>query len=212
MPILLLIRHAVTDTTGKRLMGWTPGVHLSDRGREQAGALANRLSGVPVTAIYSSPLERCRETAQPLAKSKGLQVDVIRELGETDTGDWTGRPLAQLARTRAWRKVHQAPSAFRFPGGESLVECSDRVVEAVSNVLAQHPRGVVALVSHGDPIRLLLAHFAGVHLDLFQRMIVAPASVSAVAAHDGIPRILKVNDTGDLADLAPPRRRASKRR
>jgi probable phosphoglycerate mutase len=139
-------------------------------------------------------------------------MEVVEELGETDTGDWTGRSLAQLARTKAWRSVHQAPSTFRFPGGESLLECHDRVVEAVSNLVAGHPREIVALVSHGDPIRLLLAHFAGVHLDLFQRMIVAPASVSAIAAGDGAPHILKVNDTGDLGDVVPPKPRSRRGR
>src|SRR5919199_5739810 len=144
MPILLLIRHAMTDVTGKRLIGLTPGVHLSERGRQQAEALADRLSRVPIAALYTSPLERCRETAEPLATRKGLSMEVVEGLGETDTGDWTGRSLAQLARTKAWRSVHQAPSTFRFPGGESLLECHDRVVEAVSNLVAGHPREIVA--------------------------------------------------------------------
>ena len=206
MPILLLIRHGMTDATGKRLIGWTPGIHLSDRGRRQAQELTDRMADVPIHALYTSPLERCRETAAPLARAKGLRAKTIQDLGEVRSGDWTGRPLRQLARTKLWRTVQVAPSAFRFPGGETLVECQDRVVTAATRLLGKHDNQVIALVSHGDPIRLLLAHYAGVHLDLFQRITVNPASVSAVVAGDGMPRILALNHTGDLRDVVPVRK------
>ncbi len=213
MPVLLLIRHALTELTGKKMIGWTPGVHLSEKGRAQAEQLAQRLSAVPVTSIYSSPLERCRETAEPLAAFKGLDIHVAPDIGEIRVGEWTGRPLAQLARTKLWRSIQQSPSTARFPGGETLLEVQERAVGEVTRLMQEHPRGVVALVSHGDPIRLLLAHFAGVHVDLFQRIVVDPASVSVVAAGDGMPRIVKVNDTGGLDGLARrrPRRRAKVR-
>src|SRR5437867_7869019 len=174
--LLLLIRHALTESTGKRLSGWQPGVHLSERGRQQADALAERMASVPVHVLYASPLERCLETAAPIAAAKGLEVRTAPELGEVRYGAWTGRPLAQLARTKLWKQVQQSPSAARFPQGETLLEVQDRAVQEVARLVADHPRKVVAVVSHGDVIRLLLAHFAGVHVDLFQRLIVYPAS------------------------------------
>jgi probable phosphoglycerate mutase len=209
MPLLLLIRHALTEATGRSLTGWTPGVHLSEQGRSQARALAERLTPVPVAAMYSSPLERCLETAEPVAAQKRLSVTAADALGEVRYGDWTGRSIAQLTRTRLWKVVQTTPSNARFPGGESLLECQERAAREVQRIAAAHPRGVVAAFSHADVIRLLLAHFAGIHVDQFQRLVVSPASVTAVALGDGIPRILRVNDTGAVADLIPakPRRR-----
>jgi probable phosphoglycerate mutase len=209
--ILLLIRHAVTESTGRRLSGWTPGVHLSERGREQASALVDRLAPVRIAALYSSPLERCRETAEPLAAARRMEIHETDELGEVRYGDWTGRSLAQLTRTKLWRAVQQAPSTVRFPGGETLLEVQERSVREADAIARRHRNGVVALVSHGDVIRLVLAHYAGLHVDQFQRLVVSPASVSVVAAGDGIPRVLRVNDTGGLHDLAPrPQRRGRK--
>src|SRR2546423_5146392 len=176
MPILLLIRHAATEATGRSLTGWTPGVHLSENGRDQARALAERLTPVPVAAVYSSPLERCLETAEPVAGQKRLSVTTADDLGEVRYGDWTGRSLAQLSRTRLWRVVQHSPSNARFPNGESLLEVQERAAREVGRIAATHPRGVVAAFSHGDVIRLLLAHYAGVHLDLFQGLVVSPAS------------------------------------
>lgn len=208
MTLLFLIRHGLTDATGKRLTGWTPGVHLSERGREQAAALAERLRPVPLRAVYSSPIERCRETAEPIAATKGLRVSTLEGVGEVRYGSWTNRPLAQLARTRLWRRIQQAPSSVRFPDGETLGEVQGRAIEAVERIVAEHPRAAVALVSHGDVIRLLLAYFAGVHLDLFQRIVIEPTSISIVAAGDGAPRILRTNDTGTLEGFGRvPRRR-----
>jgi probable phosphoglycerate mutase len=210
MPILLLIRHAVTEATGRLLTGWTPGVHLSENGRGQARALAERLTPVPLAAMYSSPLERCLETAEPVAARKRLSVTAADDLGEVRYGDWTGRSLAQLSRTRLWKVVQHSPSNARFPNGESLLEVQERAAREVGRIAAMHPRGVVAAFSHGDVIRLLLAHFAGVHVDLFQRLVVSPASVTAIALGDGVPRILRVNDTGAVADLIPAKPRPRK--
>jgi len=210
MPLLLLIRHAVTAATGRSLTGWTPGVHLSEQGRGQARALAERLVPVPISAMYSSPLERCVETAEPVAAQKRLSVTRTDDLGEVRYGDWTGRTLAQLSRTRLWKTVQSAPSNARFPNGESLLEVQERAAAEIGRIAAMHPRGVVAAFSHGDVIRLLLAHFGGVHVDMFQRLVISPASVTAIALGDGIPRILKVNDTGAVADLIPPKPRPRK--
>jgi probable phosphomutase (TIGR03848 family) len=201
MTTLVLVRHGHTDTAGKRLTGWTPGVHLNARGREQAERLVERLDGVRIDAVVSSPLERCRETAAPLAKARRLAVRIRRGLIETGYGEWTGRSIAQLRRTRLWRTVMHAPSNARFPGGESLLEVQTRAVGAALDVAREHPRGTVVVVSHADVIRLLLAHVAGAHPDHLLRWSVDTGSISAVSFSDEVPRLLAVNDTGDLAFL-----------
>jgi probable phosphomutase (TIGR03848 family) len=205
MTVLLLVRHGVADATGRRLYGRAEGVHLSERGRAQAEDVARRLSSLPVEAVYTSPLDRCRETAEPIARARRLRPATMPDLLETDTGGWTGRTFGQIRRTRLWRRIRTVPSTARFPDGESLTEVQARAVRALAEIAEGHPRGLVAAVSHGDPIRLALAHYAGVPLDLFQRLEVAPASVSAVALGAGAPMILRVNDTGSLEDLAPRR-------
>jgi probable phosphomutase (TIGR03848 family) len=200
--LLLLVRHALTDATGRRLSGTTPGVHLSDRGLVQAEGLAQRLATIPLAGLYSSPLERCVETAQAIGRAARLDVQPTPALLEVGYGRWTGRPLAQLARTALWKQIQQSPSSVRFPEGETLREVQERSVAALHQLAAEHRKGAVAAVTHADVIRLVLAHFAGVHIDLFQRLIVSPASVSAVLLGDRIPRIVRINDTGTLDDLA----------
>lgn len=211
--LVLLIRHGLTDATGDRLYGTTPGIHLSDEGRSQVERLAERLSGVKLAAVYSSPFERCLETAEAFAGGRGLRVQVLPDLGEVDYGDWTGRSFKALRRTALWRRVHQVPSSVRFPGGESLTEVRDRAVRALDEIAAWHPRRVVAAVSHGDVVRLMLAHCVGIHMDLFHRLVADTASVSAVTLGEGVPRVVRMNDTGTLADLTPgrPRPRRSRR-
>jgi probable phosphoglycerate mutase len=208
MTLLLLVRHGHTETSGRRLTGRTPGIHLSELGVTQAKDLGSRLRALPLAAVYSSPLERCVETAQAITTGRDLDVLALPEVLEVDYGRWTGRPLAQLTRTSLWKRVMVAPSSVRFPDGERLDEVLDRSVAALTGVAERHPKGAVAVVTHAEVIRLALAHFAGVHIDLFQRWVIHPASVSAVAMGDGMPRLLRVNDTGTLEDLAPrPRRR-----
>ena len=201
--VLLLIRHGVTDATGKHLYGRGPGVHLSELGRDQAKHLARRVGGVPLEAVYSSPLERCMETAEAVGEATGLSVRPLPGVLEIDVGRWTGRTFSSLRRTKQWRLIHELPSATTFPGGESLAAAQHRTVAALEEVAGRHPGGAVAVVSHGDPIRLALAHYAGLHLDLFRRLEAAPGSVSAVAVGRGAPRVLRVNDTGALDDLMP---------
>jgi len=198
MTTILLVRHAHTDAAGRRLTGWTPGVHLNERGRAEAARLAERLGSRPIRAIYSSPLERCRETAAPLARATGLPVRIRRALTEVGYGDWTGRSISSLRRTKLWRQVQLAPSTVRFPGGESILEVQERATSEVQRIAHAHPRDVVVVLSHADVIRLLIAHLAGMHADHLQRLVVDPGSVSAVALDDGIPRLLRVNDTGEL--------------
>ena len=201
MTTLLLVRHGHTDAAGKRLTGRAPGVHLNELGRRQAERLVERLDGVRIDAIVSSPLERCRETAAPLAKARGRAVDVGRAWIEVGYGEWTGRSISQLRRTKLWRRVMFAPSNVRFPGGESLLEVQGRAVDATLDIADRHARGTVLVVSHADVIRLLVAHLAGMHPDHLQRLSIDTASITAVSISDGFPRLLTVNDTDDLAVL-----------
>lgn len=211
MTLLLLIRHAHTDAAGKRLTGWSRGVHLNPRGQQEAEALADRLDGIPVDAIYSSPLERCRETVAPLARRRGLSIAARRGLLEVDYGDWTGRTISQLRRTKLWRSVQQVPSTVRFPSGESFLEVQARAVAELARIAAAHPSGTVAVVTHADVVRLLIAHHAGMHMDHLQRLVVDPASITVVAVSEGTTRLLKVNDTGGLETLRPRRRSRARR-
>jgi probable phosphomutase (TIGR03848 family) len=202
---LLLIRHANTDAAGKRLMGWSRGVHLNERGRREAAALVERLEGVPIRAVYTSPLERCRETAAPFARARGLSVSARRGLLEVDYGEWTGRTIADVRRTRLWRVVQHTPSRLRFPGGESLLDVQARAVAEIERIAVAHPRDVVAVVTHADVVRLALLHFAGMHVDSLHRLHVDTASVSVLVLQEGGVRLVKVNDTGGLGDLVPRR-------
>ena len=207
--LMLLVRHGQTATTGKVLPGRAAGLHLSDAGRAQAEATAERLAALPrVDAVYSSPLERTRETAAPIAKRLGLKVTVDRGLLECDYGEWTGGELKALARTPEWRVVQRHPSGFRFPGGESFPEMLTRFTAALRRLCAAHVGGVVVAVSHADPIRLAVADALGAHLDHFQRVVVSPASVSAIAYGELGPAVLTVNSTGGLDQLVPKPRKS----
>lgn len=197
MTLLLLIRHAQNDwvRTG-RLAGWTAGVHLNDEGLQQARALGERLAAANLQAVYSSPLERAVETAQQVVKHyPGLDIQIDEGVGEVKFGEWTGSRLRKLRRKRLWDVVQHYPSGARFPQGESIREMQSRVVGALEEIARQHPGQRVAVVSHSDVIKAALAHYAGTHLDLFQRFVVSPASISMVALGRMGPRIIRVNDT-----------------
>src|SRR5205809_1306553 len=159
--LLLLVRHALTDTAGNRLSGWVRGVHLNDEGRRQADRLAERLAPVRLGAIYASSLERCVETAAPLAKAKSLAVRRVPALRDVDYGDWSGRSMRQVTGTRQWRRIMRDPSGEPFPGGETLRGVQARVLEELARIAAAHPGAAVAVFSHADPIRLALAHYSG---------------------------------------------------
>jgi probable phosphomutase (TIGR03848 family) len=207
MPVLLLVHHAVTDATGRLLpRDDTP---LSEAGRRQATDLAERLRPIPLQALYTSPVRRARETADIVAEGRPLLVTEVDGLRDTGYGRWEGRPIAGLRRSSLWPLVQTHPTAVRFPEGESLGEVGRRAVAAVEAIAGRHRRGLVALVAHADVIGFVLADCAGAHPDQFRRIVVAPASVSAVAYDQGAVRILRVNETGTLADLVPgprPRR------
>ena len=214
MPTVLLIRHGVTAANqGGTLAGWTPGVDLADAGRDQAAALAERLRPVPVTRVVSSPLERCMQTADALAAGRGLEVETDDRLGEAKYGEWTGGSLKTLAKDKLWRVVQAHPSAARFPGGESLRETSARAVAAVrerNESMADTDTWIV--VSHGDVIKAIVADALGLHLDMFQRIVIDPCSLTVVRYTEFRPFLTRLNDTGGgVADLMPPKRRRRRR-
>ncbi|MGC9333330.1 MAG: MSMEG_4193 family putative phosphomutase [Anaerolineae bacterium] len=199
---LLLIRHALNDWVGKKLAGWLPDVHLNEEGRAQAVALAVRLADVPLAAIYSSPLDRAVETARPLAVSHGLDVQLREGLGEIRFGTWTGRSLEELKEKELWPVIQVYPSGARFPEGESLHEVQARLVAELDAIRDDHPDQTVAVVSHSDPIKLVVAHYLGLPLDLFQRLNISPASVTAFAFTRFGPRLLVMNHVDPLLSFA----------
>jgi probable phosphomutase (TIGR03848 family) len=204
---VILVRHATTPATGKRLGGWTPGVHLDDGGRAQAEATADRLAGVPVAAVYASPLERTQETARIIARRHGLRVRTRRDLGEVDYGDWTDRPLAQLRRRAQWAVIQATPSRVTFPNGESIRAAQARAVEATETLAATHRGSTIVLVSHADVIKAVVAHHLAMPLDAFQRLVVDPASATTLLLPErGHPVLVRFNDTGPR-EASPPTRK-----
>jgi probable phosphomutase (TIGR03848 family) len=215
---VLFIRHGLTALTGPVLTGWTPGIHLDERGRAQVTALGERLRGVPLAAVVTSPLERCRETADALlaGRSPAPELHVDEHLGEVRYGSWTGRELRDLRKEPLWRVVQGHPSAAIFPGGEGLAAMAARATEAVRDWNARlGPDATYAVVSHADVIKALIADALGLHLDGFQRIVVDPASLTVVRYTQLRPFAIRVNDTGgDVEALIPqpPTRRRQGRR
>ena len=203
--LVLLVRHGQTPTTGATLPGRAKGLHLAEAGIAQAEAVAARIGALTnVDAVYASPLERTRETAAPIGRAVGQRVKVDKGLLECEFGEWTGRKLSELNKLPEWQTVQRYPSGFRFPGGESFTEMQQRMVGTVQRLGAAHVGRTVVLVSHADPIKAAVAHALGTHLDLFQRIVISPCSVTAVLLTGGGPVVLAVNSTGeDLSKLAP---------
>jgi probable phosphoglycerate mutase len=213
MTTLLLVRHGLTSMTGPVLAGWTPGIHLDDRGREQAVTLAERLLPVPVAAIVASPLERCQETAAALAVGRDTSVQTDERLGECKYGDWTGQELKKLAKDPLWKVVQAHPSAAAFPNGEALRDTQARAVNAVrEHNAAVGDDATWIAVSHGDVIKAIVADALGVHLDMFQRIQVDPCSVTVIRYTTLRPFLVRLNDVGgSVTDLLPPKRRSRRR-
>jgi probable phosphomutase (TIGR03848 family) len=196
--LVLLVRHGQTPTTGATLPGRAKGLHLADKGREQAQHAAERIGALKeVAAVYASPLERTRETAAPIAKARGLKVTPDKGLLECEFGEWTGASLKDLQKLPEWTTVQRYPSGFRFPGGESFAEMQTRICSAIDRLVARHPGETIVAVSHADPIKAALASALGTHLDLFQRIVVSPCSISAVLYGATGPTVLAANSTGD---------------
>ena len=201
---ILMVRHGQTPTTGKVLPGRAKGLHLADLGHEQAKIAALRIAELNIDAIYSSPLERAKETAAPISAACGLKTQIERGLFECDFGDWTGKQLKDLMKLPEWQTVQRSPSTFRFPNGESFTEMQTRMINALDKLRKLHPGGTIVCVSHADTIKAAVAHAMGTHIDLFQRIVISPASISAVTWHAGGPIVLAVNSTGrPLTELKP---------
>ena len=199
MTTLVLVRHATTAATGTRLGGRT-GAPLDDPGRAQAQGAATRLADVPLKAVYASPLPRTLETAEIVAAPHRLEVRQDEGLLEVEYGDWTDRPLKPLTRTKRWPVIQARPSLVTFPDGESIRAAQVRAVDAIEGIVARHRRGAIAVVSHADIIKAVVSFYLGQPLDLFQRLVVSPASVTVLqlSAEGGQPALIRFNDDGPL--------------
>ncbi|MFE4667704.1 histidine phosphatase family protein [Streptomyces sp. NPDC056716] len=210
MPTLILLRHGrSTANTAGLLAGWTPGVVLDERGREQAATVPSRLAALPLAEVVTSPLTRCRETVQPLLEARpALTVHEDERIGEAHYGDWSGRKLGELTGEPLMDIVQSHPSAAAFPGGESMRAMAHRAAEAVRewNARVERDHGadaVYLMCSHGDIIKALVADALGLHLDLFQRISVEPCSITVIRYTRLRPFLLRLGDTGDFASLVP---------
>jgi probable phosphomutase (TIGR03848 family) len=196
---VLLIRHGENDWVGQnRLAGRTPNVLLNEKGRDQSLRLAETLADHPLTAVYSSPMERCVQTAQPVAEKQSLSVITEAGVLEVDYGEWQGGSLKELSKLPEWQLVQHAPSSFRFPGGETLYEVQARALETIERIRASHSNQLVAIFSHGDVIRTAVAHYMGIPIDLFQRVTINTGSITAIAFHGSISRVLFTNYVSQL--------------
>jgi broad specificity phosphatase PhoE len=192
---IFLLRHAAHDRVGSILCGRMPGVTLGATGHRQAAALAARMAGEAISALYTSPLERARETAAPIAERLGLAPRPCEGMTEIDFGDWTGRSFVSLEGDAGWAGWNTARATSRVPGGESMAEAQERAVAAVEQLHVNHPEGRVAVVSHADIIKAVLAHYLRLSLDDLFRFDIAPASVSALALWEGGGKVLSMNET-----------------
>jgi probable phosphomutase (TIGR03848 family) len=198
MATIILVRHGENDWVKKqRLAGWIPGIRLNENGRQQADDVGQRLAHLPLQAVYSSPVERCLETADYIARPHKLPVRQLEAMGEVRYGQWEGKEIKKLAQEKSWHIVQHFPSRHHFPDGEALREVQFRAVQAMEQLSHQHAKEVIVVVSHADLIKLVLAHYLGTHIDLFQRLVIAPASMSALALPaNGQVHLLRINDNG----------------
>ena len=203
--LIIFVRHGRTPTTGTKLPGRAPNLHLSDEGKSQAEMVAKEIEkssssflGTKVSAVYASPMERTQETAKPIAKTLTLRVRTLQGLNECDFGDWTGRRLRDLSKLKSWSTIQKQPSSFRFPNGESFTEMQNRMLKTVDKILERHSGETVVCVSHADPIKSILASAVGTPLDLFQRILVGPCSASMVLYTKERPLVLTLNSNGNF--------------
>lgn len=198
MTVFYLVRHGDNDSVGRGISGRRDGVHLNDRGRAQARAIAGRLAELAIEHVFSSPLERTRETAAPIAVRLGLDVKILDELTEVDFGDWTGMTFTELDADTRWRQFNRVRSVTRIPGGEMMIEVQARMVTVLERLRHAYPEARLAVVSHGDPLRVTLAYYAGIPLDMLQNIHVDLGSVSTLAVDDHGASVRGLNHTGEL--------------
>jgi probable phosphoglycerate mutase len=199
MTTFLLIRHAAHDAVTHTLVGRQPGVTLSPMGRQQAQQLAARLAALPVTAIYSSPLARAMQTAEPLAMRLQLDIQCSEGFSEIDFGAWAGQRFDALASDPRWERWNSYRSGAPLPDGGLMLQVQARAVAALVELHRLHSEQTVAIVSHSDVIKAALSHYLGAPLDLLQRIEISPASVSILALHEWGAQVMRLNDTGELA-------------
>jgi probable phosphomutase (TIGR03848 family) len=200
---VFLIRHASNDyLTQHRFAGWIPGVHLNAQGRAQAEALAQRLSEIPIHAVYSSPLERAVETAQFVASRHDREVRMVDDLRDTYVGEWQGMFIDEIKNTGTWVRIRDNPVGVRFGGGENIDEVQTRMVGALSRIVDAHPTQIVAVFGHSDPIKAAVAHYLEMDLNRFHRIVINPASLTVVAFTQYGPRLVRLNDCGDVPTSA----------
>jgi probable phosphomutase (TIGR03848 family) len=198
MTKFLLIRHATNHTVGKRLAGRTAGIHLNEEGKAQAQNLAQRLKSIPIKSVYSSPLERAVETAQPIAALHNLETIINEDFLEIEFGQWTNCLFDDIAHDLQFQRFNSFRSCTRIPGGESMLEAQARMITGLERLCIKHPQETVAVIGHADLIKAAVAYYAGIHLDMFHRIEISPASVSIVEIYEETARILLVNDRGEL--------------
>jgi probable phosphoglycerate mutase len=199
MSVVHLVRHAEHDFQGRVLVGRAPGVSLNEAGRRQAGWLSERLATAPVAGVLSSPRERARETAEPIARRRALGVVVAGELDELDCGEWTGRPFAELAHDPLWQRWNRLRSTTRVPGGELMLEVQARIIGFTERLRQAHPEAHLVLVSHGDVIRAALLHYLAMPLDAVHRLVIAPGSLTTLLLGEGEPQLLRLNEAADVS-------------
>lgn len=195
MTCAFLVRHAANDLIGRVIAGRQPGVSLNATGRAQAERLGRRFQSETITAIHCSPQDRTRETAEPIAKRLGLDIEIVSALDEIDFGEWTGLPLDELGRRHDWRRWNAVRSDSRAPGGETMLEVQARVVGHIEKLGEQGADGAYILVGHADPIKSALLYYLGAPIDFVRRLEIAPASISAVELGGHEPRLLFINET-----------------
>jgi probable phosphoglycerate mutase len=197
MGTFLLVRHGLTDEVARTLSGTADGVRLNAAGRAQAAGTAARLENIRLAAVVSSPLERARETALPIADSHHLDVEVMPAFGELEFGEWTGADLQGLSSDERWRRFNTARSVTRPPKGESMLDVQRRAMTALLDLNARFEHESVVIVSHGDVVRAILLYCLGMPIDFVHRVEVSPARISIVEMYADGPRVLQVN--GDTA-------------
>ena len=200
MTRILLIRHGENNytQTGK-LAGWTKGVHLNEIGRLQATTLADQLTSYPINYVYSSPLVRALETARPIAVAKNLNIRKCHQIGELRYGQWQGKSLKVLRRRKLWNQIQSRPATASFPGGESIRYAQIRAVGAVEKIVSRHPKDCIVLVSHADIIKMIVAHYLGLALDLYQRILINTASTTELdISYNGV-KVIRINQTTKIS-------------
>ncbi len=209
MTTFILVRHGENEWVKKnRLAGWIPGIHLNENGHKQAQAAAERLAHLPVTAVYSSPVTRCMETAVYITQPHNLDIIELETVGEVRYGKWEGKKIKKLAKKKRWMTVQFFPSRMIFPQGEALRDVQSRGIQALETLSQQHPDDLIVVVSHADLIKLVMAHYLGVHIDLFQRIVISPASATVLSLHSyGGVRILRLNDDGPITLPSKPEKK-----